>query len=87
MIFNIFPHPCEVVDVLAGEWVEQIISILVEMFDLNVWADVVIDTLSGVQVDATIEVVSDIGVEVLTDVNANGLVVAMTDLQFAMSAP
>ena len=54
---------------------------MVEVFVINVWSDVVIDTLSGVSVDAIIDVVaSDISVEILTDVNANFLVAAMTAL-------
>ena len=85
MIFNSFEHPFEVVDMLTDVWVECVISILVEGFAFNVRADVVIDTLSDVQVDVTIDV-SDIGVEVLTDVT-DALIVGMTDLQFVMSAP
>ena len=46
------------------------------------WADVVIDTLSGVWVDVIVDVVPDIGAEVLTGVNANVLllVASMAEL-------
>ena len=53
-------------------WVEKIINIFVEAFVINVGADVVMDTLSGVCVD--------IGIVVLSGVNANVSVVTMTDL-------
>ena len=57
-----------VIDVLADVWIEGVIKIFVEVFVINMRADV---TLSGA-VDAIIDVVPDIiGVEVLVDVNVN----------------
>ena len=45
---NRFSHLCVIIDVLADDvWVEEVIKIFVELFIINVWADVVIDTLSG----------------------------------------
>ena len=53
---------------LADVWIEGVIKIFVEVFVINMRADV---TLSGA-VDAIIDVVPDIiGVEVLVDVNVN----------------
>ena len=72
--FNRFTHACVVIDVLADVWDEDIIKVLVEEFVINVWTDVLIDTLSGVCLDVTIDIVSDVDVEVLTDVNGNVLV-------------
>ena len=86
-IFNRFAHPCVVIDVLADAWVGKVMKVSVNMSVINVRADVVIGTLSDVQVDVTIDVVSDIGVEVFTGVNVNVLAVALTSLQFPMSAP
>ena len=48
MIFNRFSHRCVVIDVLSDVWVEEVIKVLVEVFVVDVRADVVIDTLSGV---------------------------------------
>ena len=87
MIFNRFVHSRMVIDVLTDVWVEEVIKVFVEVFAVNVWTGVVIDSMSDVQVDVKIDVVSDIDVEVLTDVNANVLVVTMTALQFAMPSP
>ena len=74
--FNRFTYPCVIVDVLADVWVEEIREMLVGGFVINVWADMVIGTLSTVYVDVTFDDVSDIGVEVLTDVNTNVLIAA-----------
>ena len=79
MIFNISVRPCVVIDELADVWVKGLIKILVGVFVINVWGDMMIDTL-GVYVDVTIGVVSDIDVGVLTDVNANVLVTVVTAL-------
>ena len=57
----------------------------VDVFVIDARSDMVIDTLSGVQINGIIDVVSDIDVEVLTDVNANVLVSAMTALKFDMT--
>ena len=46
--FNRFTHPCVSIDVLADVWVEEVIKILFEGFVINVWDDVVIDTLADV---------------------------------------
>ena len=48
MIFNSFAHPYVVFDVLTDVLNGYVISILVEVFVINVRADVVIDTLSDV---------------------------------------
>ena len=59
-----------VIDVLTDVWVEEVIKIFVEVFVINIWDDVAIDTLSGA-VDAIIDVVPGIiVVEVLVAVNA-----------------
>ena len=87
VIFNRIIHPCVIIDVLADVWVEEVVKVYVNMSVINVWADVVIGTLSDVQVEVTIDVVSDIGVEVLIDIHVNVLVAAMTTLQFPMPAP
>ena len=87
MIFNRFVHSRMVIDVLTDVWVEEIREMLVGGFVINVWADMVIGTLSTVYVDVTFDVVSDIGIEVLTDVNNVLIVAAITDLSFAMSEP
>ena len=68
MIFNRFPHPSVVTDVLADVWIEEVNSSLVE----------VIVILSDVYVDVAVDAASDISVEVLTDANANVLVAVMT---------
>ena len=79
MIFNRFTHPSSIIDLLADVWVEEIIKVVVRVFNIKVCSDPVIDILSGVLVDVTmIDLVSDIGVEVLSDVNANAVVAAMT---------
>ena len=85
--FNRFTHACVVIDLLTNVRDEDIIKVLVEEFVINVWTDVLIDTLSEVYIDVTIDIVSDIGVAVLTGASANVLVAAMTDLGFATSAP
>ena len=78
MSFKKNSHPCVIIDVLTDVWVEEV---MVEVCIINVWSDVVIDTLPGVSVDVIIDVVaSDIGVEVLTDVNVNVLLADMTAL-------
>ena len=45
-----------------------------------------IDAWSGAWIGAIIDGVSDIGVEELTDVNVNGVAVAVTALESAMTA-
>ena len=45
-VFNIIVNPCVVIDVLADVWVEEAITILVEVFAINARAAVVIDMLS-----------------------------------------
>ena len=77
-----YAHPCVFIDTLTDDvrWVEEVIKMLIEVFDIEVWRDAVIDTSSGVCVDMTIEVVSDIGVGVLVDVKAGDLVPAITSL-------
>ena len=89
MIFNrLCPHTRVVIGVLVDVWVEDVIKAFVEVVTINVWGGgVVIDELSDVQVDVTINSVSDIATEVLTDVNLSVLVAAMTDLQFDIPAP
>ena len=85
MICNKTSYPCVIIDVLTDVWVEYVIKAAVGVFTINVWTGGVIGTLSGVQADVIIAVVSDIDVEILADVNANVLVVAaMAPLQFAM---
>ena len=79
MIFDIFVRPCVVIDELADVWVKEVIKILVGVFVINVWGDMVLATFS-VYVDVTIDVVSDIDVGVLTAVNTTILVTAMTAL-------
>ena len=69
-----------VIDLLSDMRVEGVIKELVEGFVINVRADTVIITFSGVYVDVSIGVVSNIG----ADVNANVLEAAMTALLFAM---
>ena len=75
-------QPGVVIDVLTDVWVEEVVKVLriVKVFVMNVWANSVIDTLSDVQVDVTIDAVSDTDVEALTDVNTNILIDAMTSL-------
>ena len=53
-------------------WVEKIINIFVEVFVINVRADVA--------VDVKLDVVSDFGVEVLPDAKANVSPVTIPDL-------
>ena len=78
MSFKKNSHPCVIIDVLTDVWVEEV---MVEVCIINVWSDVVIDTLPGVSVDVIIDVLaSDIGVEVLIDVNVNVLLADMTAL-------
>ena len=68
-----------IIGALTDVWVEdeEVMKVFVEVTGIDVWADVVIDTLSG---DVINDVASDIGVEVLLGVNANVLVAAMTAL-------
>ena len=47
-IFNEITRPRVIIDVLLDESVEEVMKILVEVFDVNVWAVVVIDTFDGV---------------------------------------
>ena len=64
-----YTQQCVFVDVLTDDvWVEEVVKILVEVFDIKVWRDAVIDTSSGVRV------------EVLVGVKAGDLVPAMTSL-------
>ena len=77
-------YDCEVIGVLTDVWVEEVAKVFVKVFDINVWADSAVDTLSDVQAGATIDVVSTVGVEALSDVSANVLTSAMTDLQFVI---
>ena len=68
---------------------DEVVGVLLALgvFVINVWAGVVVNTLSGVLVAVTIDFVSNIDLgEVLADVNANVLLVAMTASPFAMSA-
>ena len=83
MFSNTLTCSCVSIDALADVWVEEVIKILFEGFVINMCADVVIDTLTGVQVDVAIDFVSDVGVEVYGNVS----VVEMIDLWFSMSAP
>ena len=83
MFSNTLTYSCVSIDALADVWVEEVIKILFEGFVINMCADVVIDTLTGVQVDVAIDFVSDVGVEVYGNVS----VVEMIDLWFSMSAP
>ena len=80
VIINIFVHLCDVIDLMDDLWIEEGIAVLVDMFVINVWADMVIDKLTGVYVDVTIDFVSEVGVEVLTDANTNVLVTAMMEV-------
>ena len=48
MIFNIFVLPCVVIDELSDAWVGEVLKVLVETFDINVRAGVVVDTSSDV---------------------------------------
>ena len=48
IIFNRFTYPRVTIDVLADESVEEVMKIFVEVFDVNVWTVVVIDTFDGV---------------------------------------
>ena len=79
-----------IINVLADVRVEEVVKILVEMFIINVRAEVLIDMFSGVSVDVLIVVVTsdiDFVEEVLTDANANVFVAAMTASWFTMSSP
>ena len=88
MISDRFTHPCVIIDVLADVWVEEVIQIFVAVFVINVWADVVIDMLSGAQqVAVTIDVVSGIRLEVLTEVNANVVVAAAMTAALELPTP
>ena len=78
--FNRFTHPCVVIDVMTGVWDEDIIKVLAVEFVINVWTDVLIDTLAEVYLDVTIDIVSDVDVEVLTDVNEKVLATTTTAL-------
>ena len=69
MIVKRFTHPRVVIDVLSDEWVGEVIKVSVWVFVINVRADVMIGTLSGVKVDVTIDVVPS--VDKLTGVNAD----------------
>ena len=48
VIFNRFMYPCEVIDVLTDVWVEEVVEVFVEVFDINAWDDLAVDTLSDV---------------------------------------
>ena len=48
MTSNRLTHPCVVIDVLADVWVGEVIKELAGGFVINVRADTVIGTLSGV---------------------------------------
>ena len=88
MIFKTDSHPCVMIEVLTDVWVAEVVKTGVGVFAIIVRTDLVIGTLSGVQVDVIIDTVPDFGVEVLADVTANVLiVVAMTTLLFAMPSP
>ena len=80
VIVDIFVHLCDVIDLMDDLWIEEGITVLVDMFVINVWADMVIDKLTGVYVDVTIDFVSEVGVEALTDANTNVLVTAMMEV-------
>jgi len=77
MISNIFAYPGVV---------EEVSTILIEMFVIDVRCDVVVVTVSRAEVGTIIDVASSIGVEVFTGVNANVLVVSMAALEFDMTA-
>ena len=65
MIFNrLCSHRRVLIGVLVDVWVEEAIKALVEMFIIKAWGDVLIDEVSGVEADVTINSVSEIGVEV-----------------------
>ena len=75
MIVNRFTHSRMVNDEVVG------VLLALGVFVINVWAGVVVNTLSGVLVAVTIDFVSNIDLgEVVTDVDANALEVSMTDL-------
>ena len=75
-------------DMVADEWVGEVIEVSVIVFVINVWAGVVIITLSDVLVGVTVDVVSsNIRAEELTDVNVNVLVVVVTALCVSIPAP
>ena len=77
-----------IIDVVADDWVGEVIKVSVEVFVINVWSSVMIITLSDVLVDVTIDVVSsDIGVDELSDVNVNILVAMVTALRVFVPAP
>ena len=83
MIVNRFTHSRmvndEVVGVLLAE--EILLTWTLGAFVINVWAGVVVNTLSGVLVAVTIDFVSNIDLgEVVTDVDTNVLEASMTDL-------
>ena len=83
MICKRFTNPCVIIiGVTTDEWVGEIIKVSVEVFVINVWADMMIIALSNVLVEVTIDVVSSdiIRVEELTDVNVNALVAMVIDL-------
>ena len=87
MIVKRFTHPRVVIDVLSDEWVGEVIKVSVWVFVINVRADVMIGTLSGVKVDVIVDVLSDSsGVKVLADVNTEVLIAATIVLQFTMLA-
>ena len=77
VFFKRFTHPRVVIDVLADEWVEEFTSVSVKLFVSKVCAGAVIDTLSVMYVDVTIDVVSDTIAEVLADMNSNVLLSTM----------
>ena len=75
-------------DMVADEWVGEVIEVSVIVFVINVWAGVVIITLSDVLVGVTVDVVSsNIRAEELTDVNVNVLVAMVTALCVSIPAP
>ena len=81
MIFNRSMHPSVINDVMTGVLAEETMGVFV----VNVWAGVVINTSSDVQIAVTIDGVVDINFEeVLTGVKENILVVTMTVLYFTI---
>ena len=69
---------------LGDVCVEVVVKTSFGLFAINVWIDVVIDTLRGAYVDVIVSVESDIGVVVLAD---DVLEDVITVSKFAMTAP
>ena len=88
MILKRFTNPCVIIiGVTTDEWVGEIIKVSVEMFVINVWADMMIIALSNVLAEVTIDASSDTRVEELPDVNVTVLVAMVTALYVSIPAP